>query len=133
MVGIIFLVMTLDTQLTHGHNDAIIKCTNNILYKEAVLIKEGMAPNGMYSEEYDTNKDGYPDVTTLSALLSVEVDKSLDSVIVKHKEHPIFWVVDVDYDAVDDFVYHDVHGDGNCEDIMLYEDLTKKRGNKKRT
>lgn len=96
----------------HGHQANYSKC-----FQGSKAMKVGadrvVDSNGLLLEEYDTNGDGKPDLATLS---HIEGNG--------HKKHPLFYIVDRDFDDVPDFIYIDKKGDGRCRDIVLYEDLT---------
>lgn len=102
-----------------GHSREITSCKGNIPYKEAKQIGSPyvLDSNGLIAEDYDTNGDGKPDVTAYS-----HPDGT------KHKPHPVFWAVDLNYDGLYDFIYIDKKGLGKCTDIVLYEDLNKPTG-----
>ena len=98
------------------HQDAIVNCKGNILYKEAVKIgpDQILITSGMYAEHYDTNGDGKFDVVALSTAIGANGD---------HRVNPVFWMVDLDFDGKPDAVYVDKNGLGKCSDIVLYEEL----------
>lgn len=100
----------------YGHSKAIVQCKKNILYKQATKAKpdEVVSSVGLLAEYYDTNKDGQYDVIALSH--TSEDGKT-------HRENPLFWIVDTNYDGQPDAVYIDPVGKGLCNDITLYQDL----------
>lgn len=77
---------------------------------------------GLLAETYDTNGDGKPDLMTMS-----HVQDTLDSnqATVKHSSKPVFYLVDHNLDGLPDAIYIDKVGQGRCQDIVLYEDLTR--------
>jgi hypothetical protein len=99
-----------------GHSREITQCKGNIVYKKAERIGKPyvVESNGLIAEDYDTNGDKRTDVIALS-----HPDGA------SHKEHPVFWIVDLDFDGEPDAVYIDKYGLGKCTDIVLYQDLTK--------
>ena len=101
---------------SYAHSDAILNCNQNIKYSEAVKVPPDvlLTDRGIYVEHYDTNGDGKFDVAVFS-------HSNTDGRT--HRENPIFWMVDLDFDTVPDAVYIDKKGLGICTDIVLFEDL----------
>lgn len=118
-----FLVIWMLMFMVRGafaHSEAIVECSNNIPYKSAVKTNEFKMQNGLLDEHYDTNNDGVADVHVLSSITSPGLD---DEGLVPHRANPTFWAVDYpDYDGNVDQIYIDVRGEGNCDDIKLYQD-----------
>jgi hypothetical protein len=109
--------------LAHPENTLYCK-----LAKQAVMVSEEVLPNGLYVERYDTNKDGKPDIVTLSTVTSTKIHAEKnggDTVEVVHAEHPTFYLVDKDFDDVPDVVLIDKGAGGKCADIVLYHDLRR--------
>jgi hypothetical protein len=100
--------------IAEGHSREITLCDRNIIYKKAERLGAPYISesNGLIAEDYDTNGDKKADVITLS-----HTDGA------SHKEHPVFWIVDLDFDGELDAIYVDKNGLGKCTDIVLYEDL----------
>jgi len=98
------------------HQDAIVNCKGNILYKEAVKVADDVLldPTGFLAEHYDTNEDGKVDVVAFSTAIGTRGD---------HRVNPVYWMVDLDFDGKPDAVYIDKKGLGKCTDIVLYEEL----------
>ena len=114
------LVLFLVPVISEGHSKAITQCKGNIIYKQATPVGKPyvLESNGLVAEEYDTNGDKKADVIALS-----HQDGATG-----HKENPVFWAVDLDFDGIPDAIYVDKKGLGKCTDIVLYEDLTTPSG-----
>lgn len=99
---------------SEAHSKEITQCRENIVYQKADLVAGPiLLDSGLVVEAYDTNGDKKPDVVVFSHFKGDGT----------HSEHPIFWMVDIDFDGVEDAVYIDKRGLGVCTDIVLYEDL----------
>lgn len=83
--------------------------------------KATVMPNGLMTEAYDTNGDGKIDLEIQSVIEDTVFDKDASEIRVTHKSLPLFWVYDNNYDGAPDVVYHDKHGEGRCEDIVVYK------------
>lgn len=119
LLGVFFAM-----SVAHAHSKEITGCANNKKYSKASEIGERtVLPNGMLVEHYDTNGDGKPDVDVLSSIDSTVLDRTKEELKVIHNEHPVFWIVDSDFDGQWDVAYIDRVGAGKCEDIVMYEDL----------
>lgn len=126
LIGLVVSLLLLATSWAYGHPGQITVCNPDLKGKKVRYIGDGMLQNGMYAEAYDTNGDKKPDVITWSHVHATERVKSKkkDNVKVIHDPFPVFYLVDLDFDGRIDKVYIDKTGEGNCKDIVLYEDLT---------
>ena len=115
------LVYSCEVPPAYAHDDAILECSNNIVYKSVTKLNEFRMENGLLDEHFDSNHDNIPDVHVLSSIKGPSDEDGLTP----HDPNPIFWIVDKDFDGSDDAVYIDIHGEGKCDDIILYSDLTK--------
>lgn len=102
------------------HDTQILNCSG---VKKSTKVTEQMLSNGLLAEKYDTNGDGKFDVVALSSMTGTA---PAGGGAVPHQDFPTFYIVDLDHDGQPDHVYVDVNGDGRCESIQLYEDLTVK-------
>jgi hypothetical protein len=118
LLGMIVLALFLPMP-AKAHDAAILRCSNNLVVKHVTKLSETINSNGTVSEWYDRNGDGKPDIEAISSILKQIV------ISVRHQEHPIFWVVDIDFDGLPDKVFTDIHGEGRCDDIVLYRDLLR--------
>ena len=116
MLGIIGMCVA---NASHAHDDAILRCDRNIKIDRAVKVDEQTLTNGLLAEHYDRNGDGLVDIHVYSAITGFMDDNGY----VPHKAFPIFWHVDLDFNGKVDKVYVDIHGEGRCDDIVLYLDL----------
>ena len=114
------LVYSCEVTPGYAHDDAIVKCSNNIVYKSVTKLNEFRMENGLVDEHYDSNSDGLPDIHVLSSIRGVSDEDGLTP----HDPNPVFWIVDLDFDGFEDKVYIDLHGEGQCGDIRLYRDLS---------
>lgn len=117
--GVVLAGVVLATQ-AFAHNDVILKCSNQ---KVATRLSDGVLPNGLFIERYDTNGDGRPDVLTLSHTTATK-QLGGGKVEVEHTALPVFYVVDLDLDGEPDKIFVDTVGDGGCGAIAEYQDLT---------
>lgn len=101
-----------------GHETQILNCGG---FKKADKVGESVIENGMLAEAYDTDGDGKIDLETLSVVMGTD-DKGLT-----HKSFPVFYWIDRNGDGKVDYVYIDKYGDGFCESIVLYSDLSKEQ------
>ena len=104
-----------------AHEEAIIECTNNIIYKYVRKMNETRLENGLLDEHYDSDADFVADIHVLSSIRGAADDDGLTP----HDPNPVFWVVDKDFDGKEDAIYIDIHGEGKCDDIKLCKDLNK--------
>jgi len=111
-------------QPARAHPWAITECHDNIEYAEAVKVGEWVDEGRVFywAEAYDTNGDGVKDVVALSHFITLERGMS-GRIYQEHDPHPVYWLVDRDYDDIPDEAYIDINGKGNCHDIKLYKNL----------
>lgn len=119
---LVISVLLLMPLVAWSHDLEIKKCMK---VETVQKVKEVLNENGTLSEAYDRNGDGKVDIEVISHLLAAKIS---DTIEYEHAEHPLLYVVDLDYDGVPDVVYVDKTGTGTCEDIVLYEDLTTSNG-----
>lgn len=126
VLGLLGLVVSLGVATAFAHPGEISRCNTGIKAKSVKLITDNTLRNGMYAEAYDTNGDGKPDVVAWSSVRGHEkkVRKGKEIIKVLHDAYPTFYLVDVDRDGYIDKIYVDLLGEGNCKDIVLYEDMT---------
>ena len=106
--------------LVAAHDFAILYCSNNIKIEHVTKLDEETLQNGLLDEHYDRNGDRIADIHALSSITGA---MDLESGLVPHREHPIFWQVDLDFNGLIDIIYVDIHGEGRCDDIKPYLDL----------
>ncbi len=101
----------------HAHNTIILQCLQykNVPVTKAVQIKATELENGFYAEIYDIDGDGKPDVVTYS----------MSRIDGTHADMPTFYELDTDQNNVPDILFIDIKGDGECENIRLYDDYDK--------
>ena len=105
--------------LVAAHDDAIINCGRNIKITAVTKLGEGIqSSNGLLDEHYDRNSDGMIDIHALSSITGATDEDGFTP----HREHPIIWQVDLDFDGLIDVAYIDIHGEGVCTDIVPYLD-----------
>lgn len=127
-LGLLGLVVSLGVSTAYAHPGEIVHCNKGIKAKKVRQVYDKTLQNGLYAEAYDTNGDGKPDVIAWSTVYGVEKltkGKGKGGVKVLHAPFPTFYLVDIDFDGLVDKIYVDTHGEGNCSDIVLYEDLNK--------
>ena len=108
------------------HETDILNCNRNLYVTQADKVSEWELQNGLFAEGYDRNSDGLADIVTFSHTRGPT--SSGDEPQVEHDPHPLFYIVDIDFDQLMDAVYIDVGGLGKCDEIILYEDLTIPHG-----
>jgi len=125
IVGVVAVVLLNQCMVmpAYAHDDAILKCSNNVDYKSVTKLNETLVMNGLLDEHYSSQGNDMVDIHVLSNVTG-PADKDG---FIPHQANPIFWSVDLDFDGVVDKVYIDVHGEGHCDDIILYQDLTAPR------
>jgi hypothetical protein len=106
-----------------AHDTEILQCDRNLKVESVKKLDERINPNGTVSEAYDRNGDGNIDIEAVSHIIASRQDGG--AVVYDHVPHPFLYIVDLDYDGVPDAVYVDKSGEGRCDDIVLYLDLTK--------
>lgn len=119
------LFQTCTSHPVYAHDAEILQCGNNLHVDHAKKIEEWVLQNGLLAEAYDRNDDGKADIVTLSVVTGHKEDG--ENVVIEHRPHPLFYEVDVDYDTVLDAVYIDRVGNGVCNDIVLYQDMSEPR------
>ena len=125
-LGILILGTCVAIQPGIAHSRAITECSDNIIYTEAVFVRDWLDEGKVvyWAEAYDTNGDGVKNVVTLSHITSLVMDPTNSHVIgYKHNPNPLYWLVDLNYDNVPDKAYIDINGNGDCHDIKLYKNL----------
>ena len=105
---------------SYAHDNAILECSNNIVYKSVTKLNEFRMENGLVDEHFDSNNDNIVDIHVLSSIKGATDEEGLTP----HDPNPVFWIVDLDFDGFEDKVYVDLHGEGQCGDIRLYRDLS---------
>lgn len=76
---------------------------------------------GLVSEVFDLDHDGVPDFAFLSQVYSVQKTGVNGEVSLMKVQYPTFYLVG----PGPEFIYIDTKGVGDCQDVLLYEDLTK--------
>ena len=105
----------------YAHDEAILKCSNNVLYKSVKKLSENRLANGLIDEHYDSNDDEKVDIHVLSSIKGPSDEYGFTP----HDPNPVFWIVDLDLDGKEDMIYIDKHGEGNCNDIVPYLGLNR--------
>lgn len=129
-LGLVFLLGALALTLSAlAHDEAILYCNRNLTVAHVKKVFEQIdASNGLLSEGYDRNDDGKADIIAQSSIIGATNEEGFTP----HRANPVFWFVDIDFDGKGDKVYIDTHGEGRCEDIVLYVDLTLPRGDREK-
>lgn len=92
---------------------------------EPEIIDTRLAQNGLFSELYDINGDGRPDLALYSPTYGVGERNEDGEVEVIHGI-PILYEIDFNpQDGAPDLIYIDITGEENCEHLVLYYELYK--------
>jgi len=118
LILLVYLVVKPSQAQAHPH--LILTCEKYVKHHQAELLQEGVLPNGLYSEAYDTNQDKEVDVEAISVVESTEVVEG--QLVYHHEPYPLFYVVDLNFDRWPELVVQDVVRDGNCENLRTLVD-----------
>ncbi len=94
-----------------AHDDIVKRCFESM--GPVVKLKELVNENGTVSEVYDRNGDGKIDIEVVSH----------HSENGGHREVPLLYIVDQNYDGEPDMVFIAPNGVGLCSDLKLYDVL----------
>lgn len=88
------------------------------------IIDTRLSQNGLFSELYDINGDGRPDLAVYSPTYGMAERQGDEDLEVIHGV-PILYEIDyAPQDGAPDLIYIDVTGEQNCQGLMLYYNLS---------
>jgi hypothetical protein len=100
--------------IVFAHDKLITGCSKNIPIKSVTYLFELKLSNGMIAEFYDRNNDHKSDIIAYS----LPAKKG-------HRQYPIYYEVDLDFDGLYDKLYTDKAGTGDCNAIIEIDDYDK--------
>lgn len=92
---------------------------------EPEIIDTRLAQNGLFSELYDINGDGRPDMAMYSPTYGIGERQSDGEVEIIHGIGILYEIDFNPQDGAPDLIYIDITGEQNCEGLVLYYELYK--------
>lgn len=95
---------------------------------EPEIIDIRLSQNGLFSELYDINGDGRPDLALYSPSYGIVEQRGLEDIGVIHGVGILYEIDFEPQDGAPDLIYIDVSGkanEGSCKDLVLYYELYK--------
>jgi hypothetical protein len=92
---------------------------------EPEIIDVRLSQNGLFSELYDINGDGRPDLALYSPTYGIVEQKGLEDIEVIHGIGILYEIDFEPQDGAPDLIYIDITGEQNCQGLTLYYELYK--------